>query len=204
MTNSQLLTAKKYFYEKKYKKALDIFIEQHDYYACGLCSLLLKNTELAKKYWELDKKNSPASLWGLCILDIINLNPQIKPKFFQIRAFLEIYLNLFLENNLIEWAENLISFNELFFRINPESHKFIARALYANGYFDIAITFCKKSLGFFYGDPEALLILAQCYYLNKNMDDAKDTIQKAIAISPDYYPAKLFKGVLDKLDENKI
>ena len=31
------------------------------------------------------------------------------------------------------------------YQYNPESYKFIARVLFANGYFDVAITFCKKS-----------------------------------------------------------
>ena len=99
----------------------------------------------AKKFWEKNKRNCPACSFGLCMLQLIHLKPNKLPTFFQTRAQLEIYLNLFIQNNLIEWAENIIACADFLFRSNPETYKFIARALYSNGYFDLAIIFCKKS-----------------------------------------------------------
>ena len=196
--NSEILKAKDFFYNKRYDDACAIFLTQKDYYACGLCSLLLQDTTLAKQYWQLCQKNSPAAQWGLCVLDLINLKEGLRPTFFQTRAFLEVYLNLFLENNLIEWAENLVSMNDVFFRANPESYKFIARALFANSIFDVAITFCKKSLRVFYADPEAFLILSQCYYLTGELNEAREDLDRILAMSPDYYPVKLFDEILKK------
>ena len=195
--------AKEYFYKKEYKKALEIFIKNDNKYATGLCYLLLDDIKNAKKYWQLNKKQNPATQWGLCVLDFINLKTKKQPKFFQTRAFLEIYLNLFLENKKIEWAENLISCCDFLYASNPETYKFIARALFSNGYFDLAITFCKKTLDLFYSDPEAFLILSQCQFLKGDLGEALDSINRTLAMVDDYYPAILFQKIIREEIENK-
>ncbi|MBR1617865.1 hypothetical protein IJ670_06915 [bacterium] len=193
--------AKTYFYNKDYKPALKIFVKEQDFYSAGLCCLLLNHQKRAKTFWQYSKHNSPASMWGLCVLDLINLKvPNALPGFFQTRAQLEIYLSLFLENNKIEWAQNLISSSDFLFKANPESYKFIARALYANGYFEFAVVFCNKSLEIFWSDPEALLIMAQCYYLLGDKNKAKHTLVHTLNVAEKYYPALLFKKILQEND----
>lgn len=198
MSNQTTDIAKDYFYKKNYKSALDIFSKQKNYFAMGLCSLLLKNEKDAFKYWNMNK-SCPGCNFGLNCLNYINLKPGKIPSFFQTRAFLEIFLNLLLENNLIEWAQNFINCFDIFYKGNPESYKFIGRALFANGYCELSNTFLKKSLDIFYADPEAMLIMAQNYYILQDIDEAKEWINKIIQITPEYYPAKLFKDILDKL-----
>lgn len=184
------------FYNKNYIDALDFFKENNDLYSAGLCCLLLKRFDEAETFWKMSKNYSPASNFGLCILKLINLEPASIPSFFQVRAFLEVYINLFLENNYLEWCENIISSSEILYQGNPETYKFIARALFANGYFDLAIKFCKKSLDLFYSDPEALLILAQCYFLLNDKEMAKFENDKILRMVKDYYPAILFNDIL--------
>ena len=194
--NQQINIAKDYFYKKDYKQAFKIFSAENDYYSAGLCAFLLKKKESARKYW---KKNlsCPASRWGLCVLDFIELKmPRKKASFFQTRAFLEVYINLLLENELIEWAQNLIASSDLLHQSNPESYKFIARALFANGYFELAIVFCKRSLKLFYCDPEAFLILSQCHYLLGDLGEALDCINRVNDIIDDYFPAIIFDKIL--------
>ncbi|MBQ8475542.1 hypothetical protein IJ531_00610 [bacterium] len=188
-------SAKDYFYQKDYKQALELFIKEDNYYGAGLCSLLLCDTKKAHSYWTINK-NCPASKWGLCILDYIQLKTDKIPTFFQTRAQLEVYLSLFIENNLIEWAQNLVSCCEFFFKANPESYKFIGRALFAQGYFQLAIKFLKKSLRIFYSDPEAFLILSQCQFLLADTPEALDSVNRTLAIAPTYYPAKLFRNII--------
>ena len=195
----QIKKAKEYFYEKKYKEALEIFENCQELYYSGLCSLLLKDEQKAKDYFEKSCSYSPSSQWGLAVLDLIHLKrPKKRPSFFQTRAFLEIYISLFIENGLIEWAENMVSMCDTFYLSNPESYKFIARALFANGYFDLAMTFCEKSLKLFYVDPEAFLILSQCHYLKGNLGEALDCVNRITALISDYYPTILFRDVLKK------
>ena len=193
MTNN--ISAKDYFYNKDYKSALRLFLKEENYYGAGLCSLLLCNTKRARIFWSINK-SCPASKWGLSVLSFIHLKKGPLPTFFQTRAQLEIYLNLFKNNNLIEYAQNLVSCCDYFFKANPESYKFIARALYANGYFKLAISFCKKSLRYFYSDPEAFLIMAQCQMLLSDLGEALDSVNRTLAIAPCYYPAKLFRNIL--------
>lgn len=204
MISENLKKARVLFYEKKFQEALQLFLKEDALYEMGLCSLLLKDLKNAKKYWEKSKKSDPMANFGLCVLDFIDLKTKKIPTFFQTRAQLEIYLNLFLENNLIEWAQNLISCSDRFFEANPESYKFIARALFANGYFNLSITFCKKSLDIFYLDPEAMLILAQCYFLLGDLDDALNVVNKINSFIDDYYPARLFLGIVKDRIEKKI
>ncbi len=198
MTNKLQDIAKKYFYEKKYKNALNLFIKEKNYFGAGLTSLLLKNQQDAFKYWNLNK-NCKGCQFGLYTLDYINLKTPKIPTFFQTRAFLEIFLNLFLEDKLFEWAQNFINCYETFYRGNPESYKFIARALFANGYCELSSTFCKKSLDIFYTDPEALLILAQNCYILKNYEEAKYYNDRILKLTPEYYPAKLFNNILEQV-----
>lgn len=203
MKAAKLNNANDLFYSKKYREALAVFLENKEYYQAGLCSLLIKDTTSAKKYWNLGKKRCPASKFGLSVLRMIELKTDLMPSFFQTRAQLEIYISLFIENNLIEWAENLISCADSLYYSNPESYKFIARALYANGYFELAISFCKKSLSVFYSDPEALLITSQCYYLLKNNADALDMVNRVLDMVPDYFPALIFQNILKEEIEKK-
>ncbi len=195
---SEIKAAKSLFYQKDYTKALEIFKKHNEFYYTGLCYLLLKDINSAISYWKKNKNNCPGCEFGLIVVDYINFKANKIPSFFQTRAFLEVYISLFLDNDLVSWCENLISHSEMFFKGNPESYKFIARALYSNGYFDLAITFCKKSLDLFYSDPEALLIVAQCYYLLNKKEVARLYIDKLNHIVKDYYPAILFDQVLSQ------
>ena len=198
MINNNILNAKKYFYQRKYRLAFKFFSKEKDYYSCGLCPLLLKKKHSAKKFWYYSKDKDPASDWGLCILNFIDLKPDRIPTFFQTRAQLETYLNIFIENNLLEWAQNLVSCADTLYYANPESYKFIARALYSSGYFELAITFCKKSLNVFYSDPEALLVMAQCYYLLNDIEKAEYCTNKILDITKNYYPAILFREIIEE------
>ncbi len=197
MINTSNSIAKQLFYEKNYSQALKLFKKENNYFAIGLCSLLLKNEKDALKYWNLNK-NCPACNFGIYTLDYINLKETNIPTFFQTRAFLELFLNLFLENKLMEWAQNFINCYQTFYKGNPESYKFIARALFANGYCELSKTFCKKSLDIFYADPEAMLILAQNYFILKDIRHSKYYVDKIIQITPNYYPALLFKDIIEK------
>lgn len=202
-SSAQNISAKECFYNKDYETASLLFQKEKDYYGAGLCELLLGREDKAKNFFMVNKRNCPASQFALCILRLIHLKKDVEPTFFQTRALLEVYLNLFLETGHLEWAQNLVSCCDTFFSANPESYKFIARALFSNGYFDLAISFCKKSLRLIYFDPEALLILAQCQYLKEDLGEALDSVNKTLALEPNYYPALLFKNILKQEIEKK-
>ena len=192
--------AKELFYKGDYSGALEIFKRGNLNYEAGLCTLLCSDVELAKSFWTKDKDRDVATRWGLIVINLIYLKVKERPTFFQLRAFLEVYLNLFIESGNLGWAENLISACDIFARYNPESYKFIARALFANGYLSLAHTFLNESKKLFYSDPEAHFIDSQAFFLEKEYDKALFSINETLKCASDYYPALEFK----KLIEQKI
>ena len=56
--------------------------------------------------------------------------------------------------------------------------------------------FCKKTLKLFYSDPEAFLILSQCYYLLGDLGEALDCVNRVNNMIDDYFPAKVFENIL--------
>ena len=157
--------AKKLFYSGDYSGALKLFSAENLNYEAGLCALLSGDEEYAKDFWTKDKEPDFATKWGLIVLNIIHLKIKERPSFFQVRAFLEVYLNLFIQNKNLRWAENLISACDILAKSNPETYKFIARALFANGYMILAHKFLNESKKLFYSDPEAHFIDSQAYFI---------------------------------------
>lgn len=190
-------TARQLFYSKHYKEAELLFAELQMPYETGLCQLLVQRPEDAAKTWKNSKNQCAATRWGLIVLDLINLKYRQNLCFFQIRAFLEVYLNLFLENKLIKYTENVISAYEILSKHNYESCKFIARALYAHNYIDAALDFMGKSRAICHPDPEGILIEAQCFFRKKMYDKSLLSLEELFKFIPEYLPAvKLKKEIL--------
>lgn len=195
--NSKLIYAKECFELKDFSSAFEIFDALNMNYEKGLCALLLGDNSLARSIWQTDKNPCLGTLWGLCVVDLINLKYRQLPSYFQIRAFLEVYLNFFIENKHITWAENLISAWDVLERINYETCKFIARVLFFHEYDELVIDFVEKSKHCCPHDPEALFIEAQAYerlgkpkYSIKSLEDLLDIV-------PDYLPALEMKNRLN-------
>ena len=185
-----LNSAIRLFYNKEYSKAKDIFLELNLYYEAGLCCMLLSNFELAREYWQKSEDNKFASDWGLITLDLIdNKRPSVEPKYFQIRAFYEVYLSLLIENGLFNYAERLIKSYKYLTCFNLEVPKFIARVLHAYNYDDPALNFVNISTQENYVDVEALFVAAQIYIKRNEQNNAKECIEKILKIAPSYYPA---------------
>ncbi len=191
--------AKDFFYTKNYDTARELFVKSGMEYEAGLCSFLSDNLEGAEKIWKGIKSPCIATLWGLIVLDLIKSKPDKKPSYLQVRAFYEVYLNLLIENKFLHYAENLINAYPVFIRINCEIFKFIARALFANGYYDLAMEFIGKSKQVDFFDPEALFISAQINSINKKYSDAIANLDEILNKTPYYFPATDFKRVLLEL-----
>ena len=188
--------AKDLFYKGDYLGAFEIFKKENLNYEAGLCALLYGDESIAKCFWTKDKSPDIATKWGLIVLDIIHLKINERPTFFQLRAFLEVYLNLFIVSSHLNWAENLISACDIFARYNPESYKFIARALFANGYLQLAHKFLDESKKIFYLDPEAHFIDSQAYFIEGKYYKALESINETLKSASEYYPAVEFKKII--------
>ncbi len=193
----KLDTARKLFYARDYSSAVALFDELGCNYEKGLATLLLGDDIKARKIWNDVKNPCPAVFWGLDILDIIRCRYSVYPTYFQVRAFLEVYLHLFILNEHLTWAENMISGYEIFSRVNYEACKFIARVLFFHGYDELTLDFIEKSKKICYPDPEALFIEAQTYLRCNNNTQALKTLNKLLEIVPEYLPAVNLKKCVE-------
>ncbi len=193
-----LNSAKEFFYNNEYLKAKELFHQMDYLYEEGLCELVLGNKEKAKELWLNIKNPTSASEWGLIILDIIDLKISKYPSFFQIRAFLEVYLDLLIKNKHFVWAQNVLSAIEFFAKVNPECYKFAARVLFSNKYFKLTHEFLNKSFEIFDGDPEAHFIASQTYYFEQDYKNSHKSILSTLKAVPSYVPALEFKKVIEQ------
>ena len=176
------------FYSHDYKKSKDIFKEYNLPYEAGLAAFMLKDLTFARKNFELKEKICPASNFALIILDILENKPLRQPKYFQTRCFLEVILNLLIENKYFDWAQKIIDKYELFCKNNLETPKFIARVLYANRYYKALHSFANFAKEICFYDAEIHYIDAAVYMEEKDYKSAKKCIEECITFAPDYYP----------------
>lgn len=191
-----ILKAKDLFYKKEYRQAKDIFLSLNKFYEAGLCFLLLGDLANAKKYWKKDKTNLFASSWGLNVLDYIKLKFKKPSSFLQIRAFYETYIGLLIENNFIEYAQNLINTANELSKSNPEVLKFLSRVLNAYGYDDLSLEFVRRIKEFGYMDPEAFFISSEIYFHRGEYSNALDDLKLILDVLPEYYPANRLKTMI--------
>lgn len=158
----------------------------------GYCKLLKGDVSAAKLVFkELSNKDFRANWAGKLIYFIEGYVISI-PSYFQIRNFLEIDLNLLIQARQPAFVENIINGADLFFSVNPESYKFIARVMLHNQFESIAYQFLQRAKDKFYYDPELHFMLANCHLAMGDKIAAKKSINDCLMILPNYFPAKRF------------
>ena len=199
MKNIDIDFAKFCFENKHYDKAKEIFLNNDMLYEAGFSALLAGNLNSARLIWKEVKDPCLATGWGLIILDVIENKPFTKsPGYFQTRAFYEVYLNLFIENKLYDWADNMIDAYKFFTRSNSEVPKFIARILAFWGYSSLVHEFAEISKKICYFDPEIHFIEAEVYLAEEKYNQAYDAVKETLKVSPGYFPAAKMKEMIEK------
>ena len=199
MKNIDIDFAKFCFDNKHYDKAKEIFLNNDMLYEAGFSALLAGNLNSARLIWKEVKDPCLATGWGLIILDVIENKPFTKsPGYFQTRAFYEVYLNLFIENKLYDWADNMIDAYKFFTRSNSEVPKFIARILAFWGYSSLVHEFAEISKKICYFDPEIHFIEAEMYLAEEKYNQAYDAVKETLKVSPGYFPAAKMKEMIEK------
>ncbi len=195
--NDKIKSAVDFFYNKDYISAREIFVPNGLFYEAGLCSLLLSNLSDARKYFKLKEEICPASNFGLLILDIIESKPKKPPKYFQVRSFLEIYINLLIENGLFSWAQKVIDEFRFFTNSNLETPKFIARVLNANNQNKAVHYFADIAKQVCYYDAEIHYIDATLYLEEGDIKKAKEIVTESLNFAGEYYPILRLKEKLE-------
>lgn len=197
--DEKLKKAYEHFYRHEYKNAKEIFTENGYLYEAGVSALLLNECDIARKYFEEKEADCKASSFALSILNLIE-NREFKiPTFFQTRAFLEIYINLFIETGHYDWAQKIITNSSIFQKSNFEVPKFIARVLNANNYNNAVHDFCRAGKEACFYDAEVHYIDAYVYALEKNYEKAMECINECLSFAPEYFPMLSLKKAVEKL-----
>ena len=175
--------------KKDYAKASELYCKSGNLYQSGFCELLQGNESEAKKLWDKCPP-SPASQWGKCLLDFINLKSRpLVPSYLQVRNFLEMDISYFITANKVRYAENVIKNEEVLISINLESYKLIGRVLLNYGFLNMSKKYLMKSIDLVDQDSETFFHLGQLYYEMKAYNDCITTLEKCLELNPNYIPA---------------
>jgi len=175
----------------------DFFKEHADYLELAYCYLLQEKIHDAKTFFE--KVDNPRGLWGKRLSKLFLDEYDEAPTYFEIRNFFEIDLNMFIDLGLYEYANSMLKNIDLFYSVNGESYKLVARVLLNNGYYEPAKIYIEKSKSKFYNDPELHYIDMQFYEKTGDYDSALKAVENCLSVIPTYYPAKQSRERLLKL-----
>jgi len=178
-----------YMENKDYSKAAEIFNQVNGYYQAGFCELLQGNIDKAKEIWEKLPENSIVQ-WGTSLLGFIILDAKLSPSFLQIRNYLECDIAYLIKADKLNYAENLIAYSEFLASIHPEAYKFIGKALFNTGYPNLAMNYYNKGKDFIPNDAEIYYLIAQYFYGQNSLPEAKQSLKKCLSLNKSYVPAK--------------
>lgn len=188
MTLDSYIEAKKEFLSGDFSS--EDFFKQNNYLLeYGYCRLLEGDVSAASAAFSQMADKDFRANWAEKLTKFIQGQIIDFPSYFQIRNFLEIDLNLLLQAGQAQFVENIIDCSNLFYSINPESYKFIARVMFNNDFVDVALYYLNKAKGKFYYDPEMHFMLANCYIKNGDKSKAKETLKNCLDVMPEYFPA---------------
>lgn len=182
--------AKKKLAECNFLDCESYFESNRHFLEFGYCKLLRGNLQEAKEILALVRASDVRADWASTLIQFIEQYVKVVPSYFQIRNFLEIDINLLIKSAQSAYVENIINGADLFFSVNPESYKFIARVLINNDFHEVAFDFLLRAKDNFYFDPELHLMMAQCYIKQGNLKLAKASVGNCLSILPEYFPAK--------------
>lgn len=171
--------------------SVESFFHQNNYaLEYGYCCLLSGYVDMARVAFEKIADCDMRADWALKLIQFIKRYVSETPTYFQVRNFLEIDLNMLIQSGQAQFVENIINGADIFYSINPESYKFIARVMLNNDFVDLAVFYLNKAKDKFYYDPEMHYMLATCYMKKGEKLLARAEIRNCLAILPEYFPAK--------------
>lgn len=191
------LLAFAYLENKQFANAANEYDILQKPYQQGLCELLQGNEYKARNLWYNAQENSVIQ-WAQTLYGFIHLRADRIPSYLQIRNYLEVDLGYLLKANQIEYAENLISCEDVMADINLETYKFIGRALFNNGYENLSVEFFMKSRDILPNDPEVYYHLAQYSFKVGSFRDVKLMAESCLDINKNYFPAKRIIELADE------
>ncbi len=104
---------------------------------------------------------------------------------------------MLIDNYKGDFVEKILSYAELFFNVNPESYKFLARVLSANNFLPQAEVFFECASIKLYNDPELHFLIANVRSAQGDIKSALKELDECLNILPEYFPALKLKSQLN-------
>lgn len=190
--------AKLYLENAQIEKCEQFFQDNNYQLEYGYCKLLKGEVNEARKIFTPLREFDMRADWAYLFIQFINNYIQFMPSYFQIRNFLEIDIGLLIKAGLNQATENVINACDIFYQVNQESYKFIARVLLNYNYPTLAKIFLKRGAENCYNDPELHFLYGNYYLLYNNKDKAMHEFETSLQVLPEYYPAKMMLEKINK------
>ena len=153
------------------------------------CEIITDNLDNAKSLFYSIRNQDIRAQWGMFLIAMIELNVRTYPTYFELRNFLEIDLNILINNFKGEYVENILRYADFMSKINPEVYKFIGRVFYNNSFKKEGMYLFEKAKDVFYQDPELHYLLAVGHFEGGRKDMALHYAQTCQEVLPEYCPA---------------
>jgi len=183
--------AKHYLVNAEFGKCEHFFKENDYQLEYGYCKMLKGEVNEARKIFTPIRDKDMRADWAYLFIQFMNNYIQFMPSYLQVRNFLEIDIGLLMTAGLSEPVENVINACDIFYQINQESYKFIARVLLNYDYPSVAKVFLDKGVARCYNDPELHFLFGNYHLKHNNKILAKHEFETSLEVLPDYYPAKM-------------
>ena len=162
------------------------------------CKILTAKPDEAEKFFLEISEADPRAKWGEKLAGILLNKPVQYPTYFESRNFLEIDLGLLINYQKGEYADEVLSYADSFFSVNPEVYKYIGRVFLKNSVYSYARFFLERAKNYFYQDPELHILLAEFAILEGRFESALKSVNTCLNILPEYFPAINLKRKLTK------
>lgn len=176
-------------YRRNFAQAIKHYARIPDYFQAGYCALLMGDLKQVETYWTPLVKANPTH-WCAHLYGMISQQLQTVPTLLQIRNYLEQDICHLLQNNQIQFAENLLAHAHYLAQINPESYKLIGRSLTLEKRYKQAEYFLRLGQKNLPQDPEVYYHLGEILALLNRPTEAALMLKQCLLISSVYHPAR--------------
>ena len=136
--------------------------------------------------------------WLRELINLVVTSKMQNVTYFQIRNFVELDIDLFINSKRIDYLEKLFAYSSKLSEVNSETYKLIGRVLFNSNLFSLAKYYLDLYKNIVYYDPELHFLYAKFYLLDGNYELALSSINSCLNSLPAYYPAKKLRNEIEE------
>ena len=194
--------AKENFLASQFEGCQKFFAEHGCFLELAYYEIISDNLPRARELFNKIKEIDIRADWGLYLVSMIEHKASRCPTYFELRNFLEIDLNILIQNGKGQYVQNILGYSEFMSQINPEVYKFIGRVFYNNGLKEEGMYVFEKAKEIFYQDPELHYLIALAYKEKGDNQKALHYAKTCQEILPEYCPAVMLEKTLQSVEQN--